>query len=162
VNTRASTGVPGLDEVLRGGLPRDRIYLVQGDPGVGKTTVGLQFLLEGRDRGEKCLYIALSETRPEIDGVVDSHGWDLSGIEVVELSAIDQSAGLEEQNSLFQASEVELNETTRVLLSHVERVNPDRVVFDSLSELRLLAQNALRYRRQISASSSTSATRSRP
>jgi circadian clock protein KaiC len=146
---RASTGVPGLDEVLRGGLPRDHIYLLQGDPGAGKTTVGMQFLLEGRKRGEKCLYIALSETLTEIETVVHSHGWTLDGIEVVELSAIDQSAGLEQENTLFEPSEVELNETTRLLLAHVERIKPDRVVFDSLSELRLLAQSALRYRRQI-------------
>jgi circadian clock protein KaiC len=146
---RASTGIPGLDEVLRGGLPRDHIYLLQGDPGAGKTTIGIQFLLEGKKRGEKCLYIALSETLTEIQTVVHSHGWDLQGIDVIELSALDQSTGMESENTLFQPSEVELHETTRILLAHVERIQPDRVVFDSLSELRLLAQSALRYRRQI-------------
>jgi circadian clock protein KaiC len=148
-NDLASTGVGGLDEILGGGLPRHRIYLVQGDPGVGKTTIGLQFLFAGRDRGEKCLYIALSETRAEIEAVVESHGWSLEGIEVVELSALEQSNSLDAENTLFQPSEVELHETTRLVLTHVERVKPDRVVFDSLSELRLLAQSALRYRRQI-------------
>ncbi len=146
---RALTGVPGLDDVLRGGLPRDRIYLVQGDPGTGKTTVGLQFLFAGRERNERCMYIALSETRAEIETVVESHGWNLDGIEVVELSALEQSSGMDAENTLFQPSEVELNETTRLVLSHIERAKPDRVVFDSLSELRLLAQSALRYRRQI-------------
>lgn len=146
----ASTGIPGLDDVLGGaGLPRDRIYLLQGDPGVGKTTVGMQFLHEGVRRGEKCLYIALSESRPEIEAVVASHGWSLDGIDVIELSALDQSASLEEENTLFEPSEVELHETTRRLLAEVERIQPERVVFDSLSELRLLAQSALRYRRQI-------------
>jgi circadian clock protein KaiC len=144
----ASSGISGLDDVLAGGLPRDRIYLVQGDPGVGKTTV-VQFLLDGVARGERCLYITLSETQAEIRAVVDSHGWTLDGLEVVELSALDQSSALEADNTLFEPSEVELHETTRTLLSHVERVKPTRVVFDSLSELRLLAQSPLRYRRQI-------------
>lgn len=145
----AKTGVPGLDEVLAGGLPRDRIYLLQGDPGAGKTTIGLQFLREGQRHGEKCLYIALSETRSEIESVVESHGWSLDDIDVIELSALDQSVGLESENTLFEPSEVELHETTRMLLDRVEQLHPDRVVFDSLSELRLLAQSALRYRRQI-------------
>lgn len=135
--------------MLGGGLPRDRIYLLQGDPGVGKTTVGLQFLRAGVAAGERCLYIALSESRPEIEAVVSSHGWKLDGIDVIELSALEQSASLEAENTLFEPSEVELHETTRVLLGEVERIKPDRVVFDSLSELRLLAQSALRYRRQI-------------
>lgn len=145
----AQTGVPGLDDILGGGLPRDRIYLLQGDPGAGKTTVGLQFLREGLRLGETCLYIALSETRAEIETVIESHRWTLDGIEVIELSAIDQSVGLEDENTLFEPSDVELQETTRMLLDRVEKVRPDRVVFDSLSELRLLAQSALRYRRQI-------------
>ncbi len=144
-----STGCTGLDEVLRGGLPRDRLYLLQGDPGVGKTTLGLQFLRAGLERNERCMYIALSETRAEIEGVFESHGWSLDGIEVIELSALEQSSGLDDDNTLFEPSEVELHETTRLLLQHVERFKPDRVVFDSLSELRLLAQSALRYRRRI-------------
>lgn len=144
-----STGIVGLDLVLGGGLPRNRIYLVQGDPGVGKTTLGMQFLRAGLAAGERCLYIALSETRSEISAVVESHGWSLDGLELIELSAIDQSVGLETENTLFEPSEVELQETTRRLLAEIERVRPDRVVFDSLSELRLLAQTPLRYRRQI-------------
>ncbi len=145
----ATTGIAGLDDILAGGLPRDRIYLLQGDPGSGKTTIGLQFLMAGRDAGERCLYITLSETATEIQEVVRSHGWNLDGIELVELSAVEQSSGLEAENTLFEPSEVELHETTRMLLEHVERVQPQRVVFDSLSELRLLAQSPLRYRRQI-------------
>ena len=143
-----STGIAGLDKILRGGLPRDRIYLVQGDPGVGKTTLGLQFLMDGARQGERCLYITLSETLDEIKGVAESHGWSLDGIEIVELSAVEQSSALDE-NTLFEPAEVELHETTRKLLGFVERAKPSRVVFDSLSELRLLAQSALRYRRQI-------------
>jgi circadian clock protein KaiC len=145
----ASTGVVGLDEILGGGFPLHRIYLVQGDPGVGKTTLGMQFLMAGVARGEKCLYIALSETRPEILGVVESHGWSLDGIEIIELSALEQTAGLDSENTLFESSEIELQETTRRVLAEIQRIQPDRVVFDSLSELRLLAQTALRYRRQI-------------
>ena len=147
--SRASTAIAGLDDILGGGLPRDRIYLLQGDPGVGKTTVGLQFLLEGIARGERCLYIALSESAPEIQTVVESHGWTVDQIKIVELSALDQSAGLESENTLFEPSEVELHEPTRILLREIDAFKPDRVVFDSLSELRLLAQSALRYRRQI-------------
>jgi circadian clock protein KaiC len=138
-----------LDALLRGGLPRDRIYLVQGDPGVGKTTLGMQFLLAGIAAKERCMYIALSETRDEIESVVSSHGWDMTGVEVLELSALEQSAGIGSDTSLFEGSDVDLNETTRMILGNIERVKPDRLVFDSLSELRLLAQSALRYRRQI-------------
>jgi circadian clock protein KaiC len=149
VSSMTATGIAGLDDILGGGLPRDRIYLLQGDPGVGKTTLGMQFLLTGVTRGERCLYIALSETRPEIQAVVDSHGWSLDGIDVIELTALEQTADLTGENTLFEPSEVELQETTRSVLGEVERIRPDRVVFDSLSELRLLAQTPLRYRRQI-------------
>jgi circadian clock protein KaiC len=148
-NDVASTGSIGLDDILAGGLPRDRVYLLQGDPGVGKTTISLQFLLAGVAAGERCLYITLSETASEIHAVAQSHGWSLDGIDLVELSALEQSASIESENTLFEPSEVELHETTRLLLSHVERCNPDRVVLDSLSEIRLLAQTSLRYRRQI-------------
>jgi len=143
------TGIEGLDLVLGGGLPSHRIYLVQGDPGVGKTTLGMEFLISGAQIGEKCLYIALSETAAEIRAVVDSHGWTLDGIDVMELSAIDQTRGLDSENTLFEPSDVELQETTQRLLAEIERVQPHRLVFDSLSELRLLAQTPLRYRRQI-------------
>jgi circadian clock protein KaiC len=145
---RASTGISGLDEILGGGLPNNRVYLIQGDPGVGKTTLAMQFLMAGAQAGERCLYITLSETLAEIRDVADSHGWSLEGIEVVELSAIEQVNALDD-NTLFETSEVELHETTRKLLGFVEKVQPSRVVFDSLSELRLLAQSSLRYRRQI-------------
>jgi circadian clock protein KaiC len=148
-NDVASTGSIGLDDILAGGLPRDRVYLLQGDPGVGKTTISLQFLRAGVQAQERCLYITLSETASEIAAVARSHGWSLDGIELVELSAMEQTASLEADNTLFEPSEVELHETTRLLLSHVERCKPDRVVLDSLSELRLLAQSPLRYRRQI-------------
>lgn len=142
----ASTGIKGLDHILRGGIPRNRLFLAQGDPGSGKTTLGLQFLLEGARQGEKGLYITLSETKEELEGVARSHGWDLNEIALFELTPPD--AG-DEETSLFHAADVELNETVGALLAEVERVRPSRVVFDSLSELRLLSQSALRYRRQI-------------
>lgn len=145
----ASTGIVGLDDVLNGGLPRERIYLIQGQPGAGKTTLALQFLLCGVAAGERCLYITLSETAEEIRAVADSHGWNLDGLTLLELSALEQTQMLEQQNTLFEASEVELQETTRRLLDHVEKVQAERVVLDSLSELRLMAQASLRYRRQI-------------
>ena len=118
-------------------------------PGVGKTTLALQFLLEGARLGEKGLYITLSETREEIYAVAESHGWDLSGIDLFELSAMQEQLEGEADNTFFHPSEVELNRTTRALLDEVERVKPVRVVFDSLSEMRLLAETSLRYRRQI-------------
>jgi circadian clock protein KaiC len=145
---RAPTGIPGLDAVLAGGLPRDRMYLFQGDPGVGKTTVGLQFLRSGAAAGETGLYITLSETRAELLAVAASHGWSLDGIIIHELVAAPDLA-VAEDNTLFQPSEVELGETTREILAEIERVAPSRLVIDSLAEIRLLSQNALRYRRQI-------------
>src|SRR5690349_8465367 len=147
---RAATGVSGLDSILGdGGLPRQRIYLIEGDPGAGKTTLALQFLLEGVRQGEPVLYITLSETESEIRSIADSHGWSLDGVSLFELSALEQQMRLEEENTIFHPSEVELTETTRALLRHVDAVQPRRVVFDSLSELRLLAQNPLRYRREV-------------
>ncbi|MDX2022870.1 MAG: ATPase domain-containing protein [Deltaproteobacteria bacterium] len=144
----ASTGISGLDEVLDGGLPRNRLFLAQGDPGAGKTTLGLQFLLEGVKCGERGLYITLSETKEELLGVADSHGWSLDHIALFELTPPERLTS-DEENSLFHPADVELNETARLLLAEVERVRPTRVVFDSLSELRLLSQSALRYRRQV-------------
>lgn len=149
VEERCRTGIAGLDDVLGGGLPRERLYLLQGDPGVGKTTLALQFLLEGVRRGEKGLYITLSETRAELVGVAQSHGWSLDGLAIVELSAIEQQLSESQQNTFFHPSELELNKTTKILTDEVERVKPARVVFDSLSEMRLLAESALRYRRQM-------------
>jgi circadian clock protein KaiC len=143
-----STGVRGLDYILRGGLPRNRLYLISGDPGVGKTTLALQFLLEGARAGEKSLYITLSESREEIESVARSHGWDLSGISLFELPTL-QAELPQGENYVFHPDEVELTEVMSTLLKEVERVKPLRVVFDSLSELRLLSQSPLRYRRQI-------------
>src|SRR3954465_694278 len=101
-NQRCSSGVPGLDDVLHGGFPRDRLYLVDGNPGVGKTTLALQFLLEGVRRGEKCLYVTLSETKVELDAVAQSHGWSLDGMSIIELSQIEQQLTNKRQNTLFQ------------------------------------------------------------
>jgi circadian clock protein KaiC len=143
------TGVPGFDEILKGGLPPRRMYLLQGAPGAGKTTLALQFLLTGAQAGEKVLYISLSETRDEVEEVAASHGWPLDGIEIVELSAIEKQLSAQSQNTLFHASEIELTETTKLLLDAVDRIKPSRVAFDSLSELRLLSGTSLRYRRQI-------------
>ncbi len=146
---RSTTGIPGFDEVMGGGLISDRLYLVDGDPGAGKTTFALQYLLEGVRRGERCLYVTLSETRDELAGGAKSHGWSLEGLEVFELVADAHELDGESDLTMLNPSEVELTETTRKVLEAVERYKPSRMVFDSLSELRLLAQSSLRYRRQI-------------
>src|SRR5665213_934306 len=125
-----TTGVDGLDDILGGGLPSNRIYLLQGDPGVGKTTLALRFLLEGASKGESSLYITLSETMDELRAVGDSHGWDLTSIKVFELSALSNELNDETETTFFHPSEVELNRTTRALLREVERVEATRVVFD--------------------------------
>lgn len=146
---RAATGVAGLDTVLGGGLPRDRIYLVEGDPGVGKTTLALKFLLEGAKAGERGLYITLSETEAEVRSIAASHGWSLDQLALFELSSLGEQLRIDAENTIFHPSDVELTETTRAILSFVDKTGPSRVVFDSLSELRLLSQSALRFRREV-------------
>ncbi len=153
---RARTGVAGLDEILGGGLPTDHLYLVDGEPGTGKTTLALQFLLEGATRGERSLYVTLSESRAELEGVAASHGWKLDGIDIYELSA---AAAVEDEYTLFHPAEVELQETMKAVFGAVEEHAPVRVVFDSLSEMRLLARDPLRFRRQILALKQFFATR---
>ncbi|HEX2825460.1 MAG TPA: ATPase domain-containing protein [Burkholderiales bacterium] len=145
----AATGIKGLDEVLAGGLTRERLYLVEGPPGAGKTTTALQFLLEGRARGESGLYITLSETKQELTAVATSHGWTLDGLHLFEVTPSQDALRSDQQYTVFHPSEVELSETTRAIREIVDRVNPSRVIFDSLSELRLLAGSTLRYRRQV-------------
>jgi circadian clock protein KaiC len=145
---RAATGIRGLDDILGGGLTPARLYLVEGTPGSGKTTLALQFLLEGERQGEKGLYVTLSETAEELRSVAATHGWSLDGIELFELVS---EAGLDPdlEQSVLHPAELELGETTREVFKKVEALQPTRVVFDSLSEMRLLAQSPLRYRRQI-------------
>lgn len=145
----ARTGVSGLDNVLAGGFARGRLYLLEGSPGTGKTTLATQFLIEGAARGERCLYITLSETEDEMRDSARSHGWDLAGIDVFELVPADDFLAEEQQQSLLYSSDLELGETTKRMLAVLREQKPDRVVLDSLSEIRLLAQGSLRYRREI-------------
>jgi circadian clock protein KaiC len=145
----AATGVAGLDDILGGGLTPNRLYLVEGMPGSGKTTLAFQFLLEGARLGESVLYVTLSETKEEITAVADSHGWAIERIAVRELVPSEQSLEPGEQYTVFHPSEVELSDTTKKIVDDVDNLKPARIVFDSLSELRLLAGNPLRYRRQI-------------
>jgi circadian clock protein KaiC len=144
-----SSGTAGLDIILNGGLPRNRLYLLQGEPGTGKTTLALKFLMEGAAQGEKVLYITFSESEEELKMVADSHNWDISNLHLLELSAIEQQLRAESQNTIFHPSEVEMTETTAILLAEVEKVKPTRIVFDSVSEMRMLAESPLRYRRQM-------------
>src|SRR5438309_584706 len=144
----AATGIEGLDRILNGGFPRNHVYLVQGDPGVGKTTLSLQFLLEGARAGEKGLYITMSESENDLRAVAKAHGWDLAGIQICE-QLVGENELSEQDSTIFQAAEIELGPAIRTMLDEIERVKPDRVVLDSLSEIRLLAQSSLRYRKQI-------------
>ena len=137
---RVLTGVHGLDEILGGGLPSHRIYLLDGEPGTGKTTIAMQFLLEGRARGERGLYVTLSETAEELRDAAASHGWTLDGIDIVELSAVQDNPS-DEAYTLFHPAEVELQQTVEAVLKEVDRHRPARVVFDSLSEMRMLARD---------------------
>jgi circadian clock protein KaiC len=144
-----SSGSPALDYILSGGFAARRVHLIEGEPGAGKTTLGLQFLLEGRAKGEKCLYITLSESKDELTHVAATHGWSLDGIEIFELVPPELSLDHEREQSIVYASDLELGETVQLVTDEVERVAPARVVFDSLSEIRLLAQGPLRFRRQV-------------
>jgi circadian clock protein KaiC len=146
---KCSTGVRGLDDICGGGLPRACLYLVEGTPGVGKTTLALQFLLEGVRQGERCLCVTLSETKKELEAVAGSHGWSLEGIDVLELADVERSLAGKAKTTLFQASELELEELSRLLLAQIAERRPQRVVLDSLSELRLLTQGPLRFRRHV-------------
>ncbi|RZJ06509.1 MAG: circadian clock protein KaiC, partial [Rubrivivax sp.] len=146
---RSLTGVPGLDEVLHGGLISGRLYLVDGEPGAGKTTLALQYLLQGLRDGEPVMYVTLGETIGELQAGAESHGWSLEGIEILELIAGEEELSGDSELTMYHPSEVELAETTKRILQAVERIKPKRMVLDSLSELRLLAQTSLRYRRQI-------------
>lgn len=146
---RCETGIDGLNEILGEGLPSNCLYLVQGDPGSGKTTLALQFLLEGVRLGEKTLYITLSETKEELVKVARSHAWSLDSIALFELSAIDSLVRPEARTTVFHPSEIELTKVSELLLEEIRRIQPARVVFDSLSEFRLMAETALRYRRQL-------------
>jgi circadian clock protein KaiC len=146
---RVATGVPGFDEILHGGLPENRVYLIEGDSGTGKTTMAIQFLLEGARRGERGLHVALSESKSELESVAASHGWSLEPIDIYEFSTPQESLEADSRYTLFHPAEVELGETIKTVLEEFERVKPYRMVFDSLSEMRLLAGEPLRYRRQI-------------
>lgn len=146
---RLSVGIAGLDDVLGGGLPRNHLYLIEGDPGTGKTTIALQFLMDGVRQGEQGLYVTLSESRGELLGVAASHGWSLEGITIHEMSPQGEEIQPEAQYTVFHPAEVELADTVASVLKVVDEVQATRVVFDSLSELRMLARDPLRYRRQI-------------
>jgi circadian clock protein KaiC len=148
-DVRLKSGVEGLDDILNGGFPSNHLYLVEGDPGTGKTTVALQFLLEGTRAGERCLYVTLSESRRELQGVAESHGWSLDSIPIFEMTPQEEDIDPDAQYTVFHPSDVELADTTASVLKQVDAVQPTRIVFDSLSELRMLARDALRYRRQI-------------
>lgn len=149
LDRQISTGIQALDEIMHGGLTADRLYLIEGSPGTGKTTLSLQFLLDGIRHGETGLYVTLSETRRELEGIARSHGWSLEGIHIHELVDPTDSIVSQAQYTMFEPSEIELGSTINSVLDKVKDINPQRVVFDSLSEMRLLSQGSLRYRRQI-------------
>ena len=145
---QVSTGIAGLDNILAGGLPVNHLYLLDGEPGTGKTTLALQFLLAGAERGMRGLYVTLSETREELTGVAESHGWSLENVDIFELAA-EESGGADEGYTLFHPAEIELQQTMEAVLSAVDQSAAQLVVLDSLSEMRLLARDPLRFRRQI-------------
>jgi len=143
------TGIEGLDEILRGGLAPGQLYLLEGHPGTGKTTLAMQFLMAGARNGERCLFVALSEDERELRASAAAHGWDLSGIDMLEIIPAEETLKPDARYTMYHPSEVELAATTKQVLAETERLRPSRIVFDSLSELRLLAEDSLRYRRQI-------------
>jgi circadian clock protein KaiC len=149
LNELLATGIEGLDDILHGGLARNHLYLIEGDPGTGKTTIAIQFLLEGARLGQKGLYITLSESKAELLEIAKSHGWSLEGVDLFELTPDENQLKAETQYTVFNPAEIELADTTSAVLAEVDRLQPTRLVFDSLSELRLLARDSLRYRRQI-------------
>jgi len=146
---RIQTGVEGLDAILRGGLPRDRMYVIEGEPGAGKTTLALRFLLEGVRRGETVLYVTLSETAEELQEVAVSHGWSLEGVHLLELGALSERLEQDAGYTVYHPADVELGETTKRIRSEAERLKPARVVLDSVSELKILSETNARYRREI-------------
>jgi circadian clock protein KaiC len=149
ISQRLQTGITGLDTILGGGFPDNRLYLMQGEPGTGKTTIAFQYLLEGLKAKERCLYISFSESREELVAVADSHDWDISNLNMLELGSIEEQLKPESQNTIFYPSEVEMNNTMNVLYSEIEKIKPQRIVFDSISEMGMLAESSLRYRRQM-------------
>jgi circadian clock protein KaiC len=146
---RCTSGCPGLDDVLAGGLPAGHVYLLEGEPGTGKTTIALQFLAEGARRGEKVLYITLSESRKELQTVARNHGIEINGVEFIELRPSEQDLKPEGQYTVFHPAEVELTDRVQTIMAEAERHRPDRLVIDALSEVRMLAKDPLRYRRQV-------------
>ncbi|MDQ2833969.1 MAG: AAA family ATPase [Acidobacteriota bacterium] len=147
--SRLPTGVPGLDSILSGGLLKGHMYLVDGKPGTGKTTTGMQFVMEGRRTGESCLYVTLSETKAELEATAKSHDWSMEGISIAEFVPDEASISEKEHYTVFHPGEVELASTIKKLLAEIEQAKPERLVIDSLSEFRLLAQDAIRFRRQL-------------
>ena len=147
IGATAGTGIVGLDAVVLGGLERRRLYLIEGTPGSGKTTLAMQFLIEGTQQGERSLFVSLSETEAELRSSAASHGWSLEGVTILEVPPLE--ADPDRQQALLHPSEVELGETVKVILDKIDEVKPDRLVIDALTELRLLAEDQFSYRRQI-------------
>lgn len=144
-----SSGIAGLDDILHGGWPAERLFLIIGQPGTGKTTLGLQFLREGVLAGEPVLYVSLSETLTEVEQVTRAHGWSLDGIATYELNAAEEALGLADQQTMFDPTEIEFRQTSQSILEQIQRMRPKRVVFDSLAELALLAREPLAFRREV-------------
>jgi circadian clock protein KaiC len=147
--SKQTTGIAGLDHILNGGIPSNRLYVIEGDPGSGKTTLALQFLREGVRLGQRVLYVTLSETLEELRDVARSHDWDLDGIDFVELNSLSERLEEEANYTVYHPSDVELGETIKRVRNEVERLNPERVALDSISELKILSQTNVRYRREV-------------